>query len=74
MGKADALSCRADFAIDTAEENKNEIVVKPMFVCTVNCNHMNTVERQDLVSDFHDTPVAGHRGWKAMYNQLWKHY
>lgn len=31
-------------------------------------------KHQSYISDFHDTPVAGHKGAKATYNALRKHY
>ena len=31
-------------------------------------------EHQSLITDFHDIPLAGHKGVKAMYNGLRKHY
>lgn len=30
--------------------------------------------RNELVSEFHDLPVAGHFGWRKMYDALYQHY
>ena len=41
---------------------------------SINVTGQTYEERQLLITDFHGTPVAGHKGVKATYNALRKHY
>jgi len=49
-------------------------LLNPVSIKLIDVTDQTYEERQSLVMDFHDTPVAGHKGVKATYNVLRKHY
>ena len=74
MHVADPLSRRSDHYVSSADDNKDQVLLDPVSVKTVEVSDHTHEERQVLITDFHDTPVAGHKGVKATYNALRKHY
>ncbi|KIM64092.1 hypothetical protein SCLCIDRAFT_23719 [Scleroderma citrinum Foug A] len=50
------------------------VLLNPVTIKSINITDHTYEERQSLITDFHDTPVAGHKGVKATYNGLRKHY
>jgi len=49
-------------------------LLNPVSIKSIDVTDQTYEERQSLITDFHDTPVAGHKGVKATYNALRKHY
>ena len=74
MHVADPLSRRLDYYISSSEDNKDQTLLNPVSIKSVDITDQTYEERQSLITDFHDTPVAGHKGVKAMFNALRKHY
>src|SRR5207245_4749035 len=57
-----------------SDDNKDQVLLNPVSIKLINITDQTYEERQSLITDFHDTPVAGHKGVKATYNVLRKHY
>jgi len=74
MHVADPLSRRSDYYVSSSEDNKDQTLLNPVSVKSIDVTDQTYEERQSLITDFHDTPVAGHKGVKATYNALRKHY
>ncbi|KIM51526.1 hypothetical protein SCLCIDRAFT_33384 [Scleroderma citrinum Foug A] len=74
MHVADPLSRRSDHYVSSGDDNKDQVLLNPVTIKTINITDRTYEERQSLITDFHDTPVAGHKGVKATYNGLRKHY
>src|SRR5438105_2020288 len=74
MHVADPLSHCSNHYVYSSEDNKAQTLLHPAAVCTLDVTSSSHKEWQQLVTQFHDLPVAGHRGVKAMYNTLQKHY
>ena len=49
-------------------------MLNPVSIKSIDITDQTYEERQSLIMDFHDTPVTGHKGVKAMFNVLRKHY
>ena len=74
MHVADPLSRRSDHYITSGDDNKDQVLLNPVTIKSVNITDHTYEECQSLITNFHDTPVAGHKGVKATYNGLRKHY
>ena len=75
MHIADALSRQSDHYISSGDENKDQVLLNPVIIKLIDVTDHTYEERQLLIMDFHDTPVARHKGVvKATYNGLRKHY
>ena len=74
MHVVDPLSRRSDHYVSSSEDNKDQVLLNPVSIKVVEVTDRSYEERQSLITDFHDTPVAGHSGVKATYNALRKHY
>ena len=74
MHVADPLSRRSDHYISSGDDNKDQVLLNPVTIKSINITDCTYEEHQLLIMDFHDTPVAGHKGVKATYNGLRKHY
>jgi len=74
MHVADPLSRRSDYYISSSEDNKDQTLLNPVSIKSIDVTDQTYEERQSLITDFHDTPVAGHKGVKATFNVLRKHY
>ena len=74
MHIADPLSRRLDHYISSGDDNKDQVLLNPVTIKLINVIDCTYEERQLLIMDFRDTPVAGHKGVKATYNGLRKHY
>ena len=74
MHVADLLSRRSDHYVSSGDDNKDQVLLNPVTVKSIDVTDRTYEECQSLITDFHDTPVAGHKGVKAMYNGLRKHY
>ncbi|KIM65673.1 hypothetical protein SCLCIDRAFT_112238 [Scleroderma citrinum Foug A] len=74
MHVADLLSRRSDHYVSSGDDNKDQVLLNPVTIKSINVTDCTYEERQSLITDFHDTPVAGHKGVKATYNGLRKHY
>jgi len=49
-------------------------LLNPVSIKSIDITDQTYEERQSLITNFHDTPIAGHKGVKATYNALRKHY
>ena len=74
MHVADLLSRQLDHYISSGNDNKDQVLLNPVTIKSINVTDCTYEERQLLITDFHDTPVARHKGVKATYNGLRKHY
>ena len=75
MHVADPLSRCSDHYVHSSEDNKEQVLLQPESVNKiVDASEMSHEDRQSIISKFHDLPVAGHKGNKATYNALRKHY
>ena len=74
MHIADLLSRRSDHYVSSGNDNKDQVLLNPVTIKSIDVTDHTYEEHQSLITDFHDTPVAGHKGVKAMYNGLRKHY
>ena len=74
MHVADPLSRRLDHYVSSGNDNKDQVLLNPVTIKSIDITDHTYEEHQSLITDFHDTPVAGHKGVKAMYNRLRKHY
>ena len=74
MHVADLLSRQLDHYMSSGDDNKDQVLLNPVNIKLVDVTDHTYKEHQSLITDFHDTPVAGHKGVKAMYNRLRKHY
>ena len=74
MHVADPLSRRSDHYMSSGNDNKDQVLLNPVTIKSIDVTDCTYEERQSLITDFHDTPVTGHKGVKAMYNGLRKHY
>ena len=74
MHVADLLSRRSDHYVSSGDDNKDQVLLNPVTIKSINVTDRTYEEHQSLITDFHDTPVAGHKGVKATYNRLRKHY
>ena len=54
--------------------NKDQVLLNPVTIKLIDVTDRTYEERQSLIMDFHDPPVTGHKGVKATYNGLRKHY
>jgi len=74
MHVADPLSRRSDYYVSSSEDNKDQTLLNPVSIKLIDVTDQTYEEHQSLITDFHDTPVAGHKGVKATFNALRKHY
>ena len=74
MHVADPLSRQLDHYVSSGDDNKDQVLLNPVTIKLINVTDRTYEEHQLLIMDFHDTPVAGHKGIKATYNGLRKHY
>ena len=74
MHIADLLNRWSDHYISSGNNNEDQILLNPVNIKLINVTDHTYEECQLLIMDFHDTPVTGHKGVKAMYNALMKHY
>jgi len=49
-------------------------LLNPVSIKSTDVTDQTYEERQSLITNFHDTPVAGHKGVKTTYNTLRRHY
>ena len=63
-----------DHYVSLGDDNKDQVLLNPVSIKSIDVTDHTYEEHQSLITDFHDTPVAGHKGVKAMYNGLRKHY
>ena len=71
---ADPLSRQSDHYVSSGNNNKDQVLLHPVTIKLIDVTDHTYEERQSLITDFHDTPVTGHKGVKATYNGLRKHY
>ena len=75
MHVADPLSRRSDHYVHSSEDNKEQVLLQPKSVNKiVDASGKSHEDCQSIISKFHDLPAAGHKGNKATYNALRKHY
>ena len=74
MRVADPLSRWSDHYVSSGDNNRDQVLLNPVSIKLIDVTDCTYEECQSLIMDFHDTPVAGHKGVKAMYNGLRKHY
>ena len=75
MHVADPLSRRSDHYVHSSEDNKEQVLLQPESVNKIiDASEESHEDRQSIISEFHDLPAAGHKGNKATYNALRKHY
>ena len=74
MHIADLLSRRSDHYVSSGDDNKDQVLLNPVTIKSINVTDRTYEECQSLITDFHDTPVTRHKGIKATYNGLRKHY
>ena len=74
MHVADLLSRRLDHYVSSGDDNKDQVLLNLVTIKSIDVTDHMYEERQLFIMDFHDTPVAGHKGVKATYNGLRKHY
>ena len=74
MNVADPLSRRSDHYISSGNNNKDQVLLNPVTIKLIDVTDQTYEEHHLLIMDFHDTPVATHKGVKATYNGLRKHY
>ena len=75
MHVADPLSRHSDHYIHSSEDNKEQVLLQPKAVNKIiDASEKPHEDRQLIISEFHDLPAAGHKGNKATYNTLRKHY
>ena len=75
MHIADPLSRHSDHYIHSLKDNKKQVLLQPELVNKiVDAFKKSHKDCQSIISEFHDPPAAGHKGNKAIYNVLRKHY
>ena len=74
MHIADLFSRQSDHYVSLGDDNKDQVLLNPVTIKSINITDRTYKECQSLITDIHDTPVAGHKGVKATYNGLRKHY
>ena len=75
MHVVDPLSRCSNHYIHSSEDNKEQVLLQPESVNKiVDTSKKSHEDRQSIISEFHDLPAAGHKGNKATYNVLRKHY
>ena len=61
--------------VHSSEDNKEQVLLQPESVNKiVDAFERSHEDCQLIISEFHDLPAAGHKGNKATYNALRKHY
>ena len=71
---ADLLSRRSDHYVSSGDDNKDQVLLNPVTIKSIDVTDHTYEECQSLITDFHDTPVTRQKGVKATYNGLRKHY
>ena len=74
MHVADLLSRRLDHYVSAGNDNKDQVLLNPVTIKSIDVTDRTYEECRSLITDFHDIPVARHKGVKATYNGLRKHY
>ena len=74
MHVADLLSRRSDHYVSSGDDNKDQVLLNPVTIKSIDITDHTYKECQSLITDFHDTPVTRQKGVKATYNGLRKHY
>ena len=75
MHVANPLSRHSDHYVHSSENNKEQVPLQPETVNKIiDAFEKSHNDRQLIISEFHNLPAAGHKGNKATYNTLWKHY
>ena len=74
MHVADLLSRWSDHYVSSGDDNKDQVLLNSVTIKLIDITDCMYEGCQSLIMDFHDTPVARHKGVKAMYNGLRKHY
>ena len=74
MHVADPLSRQSDHYVSLGDDDKDQVLLNLVTIKTIDVTDCMYEERQSLIMDFHDIPVTGHKGVKATYNGLRKHY
>ncbi|KIM52082.1 hypothetical protein SCLCIDRAFT_32946 [Scleroderma citrinum Foug A] len=67
MHIADPLSRRSDHYVSSGDNNKDQVLLNPVTIKSIDVTDRTYEERQSLITDFHDTPVTRHKGVKATY-------
>ena len=71
MHIADPLSRCSDHYVHSSEDNKEQVLLQPETVNKIiDASEKSHDDRQSIISEFHNLPVAGHKGNKATYNVL----
>ena len=65
MHVADPLSRRSEHYVSSGDDNKDQVLLNPVTIKSIDVTDCTYEERQSLIMDFHDTPVTGHKGVKA---------
>ena len=75
MHVANPLSRHSDHYVHSSEDNKEQVLLQPKSVNKiVDASEKSHEDCQSIISEFHNLPAAGHKGNKATYNALQKHY
>src|SRR5207245_7371703 len=61
MHVADPLSRQSDHYVHSSEDNEVQTLLQPDAIRTLDVTSSSCDEHQQLVTQFHDLPVAGHR-------------
>ena len=60
--------------MSSGDDDKDQVLLNLVSIKSIDVTDCTYEEHQPLITNFHNTPVAGHKGVKAMYNGLRKHY
>ena len=74
MHVADPLSRQMNHYVSLGNDNKDQVLLNLVTIKSIDVTDHTYKECQSLIMDFHDTPVTRHKGVKATYNRLRKHY
>ena len=75
MHIANPLSRCSNHYIHSSEDNKEQVLLQSEAVHKIiDASEKSHDDHQTIISEFHDLPAAGHKGNKATYNVLQKHY
>ena len=61
MHIADLLSRQLDHYISSGNDNKDQVLLNPVTIKSINVTDRMYEEHQSLIMDFHDMPVARHK-------------
>jgi len=61
MHVADLLSGQSDHYVSSSVDNKDQVLLNPVSIRLIDITDQTYEEKQSLITNFHDMPIAGHK-------------